>query len=170
MVVPLLVITPILAGSRKSPSEAVMNSLVQITMALSTIGLFSKFLLNSILDLIASCVLQEVTIGSIPGIIMSMSFLTEGLRSSNTLEAFSSRMLIVEIKHCHYVEVEASPFCGILVGLSFFTVEFEVDLKMIAAQPAMIASTVADILAIKVIITTGVCRMFDLPMSIAQRV
>lgn len=170
MVVPLLVITPILAGSGKSPTEAVMNSLVQITMALSTIGLFGKFLLNPILDLVASCGSQEAMIGSILGIVMSMSFLTEGLGLSNTLGAFLSGMLIAETKHRHHVEVEASPFRGILVGLFFFTVGFEVDLKMIAAQPAMIASTVAGILAIKAIIATGVCRMFDLPMSIAQRV
>ena len=170
MVVPLLVITPILAGNGKSPQEAVAKALVQITMALSAIGFFGKFLLTPLFDLVGGSQSQEAFIGMILATVLGMSYLTEGLGLSNTLGAFLSGMLIAETSHRHNVEVAASPFRGILVGLFFFTVGFEIDLKMILAQPAVVASTVVGILAVKAIIATGVCRAFDLPMSIAQRV
>jgi monovalent cation:proton antiporter-2 (CPA2) family protein len=170
MVVPLLVITPILAGNGKSPQEAIAKALVQITMALSAIGLFGKVLLNPLFHLVGASDSQEAFIGIILATVLGMSFMTEGLGLSNTLGAFLSGMLIAETKHRHNVEVAASPFRGILVGLFFFTVGFEIDLKMILAKPAVVASTVAGILAVKALITTGVCRAFDLPMSIAQRV
>ncbi len=170
MVVPLLVITPILAGNGGSPKEAVAKALVQITMALSCIGLFGKTLLGPMLDLVAGSGSKEAFIGLILSIVLGMSFLTEGLGLSNTLGAFLSGMLIAETKHRHHVEVEASPFRGILVGLFFFTVGFEIDLNMILSKPGIIAATVAGILAIKATIATVVCRVFALPMSTAQRV
>lgn len=170
MVVPLLVITPILAGNGASPKEAVSKALVQIAMALTAIGLFGKTLLGPMFDLVAASGSVESFIGVILATVLGMSFLTEGLGLSNTLGAFLSGMLIAETKHRHHVEVEASPFRGILVGLFFFTVGFEVDLKMIMASPGVIASTVVGILAVKAVIATLVCRAFGLPMSTAQRV
>jgi monovalent cation:proton antiporter-2 (CPA2) family protein len=170
MVVPLLVITPILAGTGGSAKEAVTKALVQIAMALTGILTFGKFALNPLLDLVAASRSQEASIGMILTIVIGMSFLTEGLGLSNTLGAFLSGMLIAETKHRHKVEVEASPIRGILVGLFFFTVGFEVDLGMIKSRPREIAAVVTGILALKTVIATAVCRMFGLPMSIAQRV
>ncbi len=170
MVVPLLVITPILAGNGGSTQEALTKAFVQITMALSCIGVFGKFLLGPIFDLVAGSGSQESFIGVILGTVLGMSFLTEGLGLSNTLGAFLSGMLIAETKHRHNVEIEASPFRGILVGLFFFTVGFEIDLKMILAKPGLIAATVLGILAVKATIATAACSAFGLPLSTAQRV
>jgi CPA2 family monovalent cation:H+ antiporter-2 len=169
-VVPLLVMTPILAGKGGSTQEALTKAFVQITMALSCIGVFGKFLLGPIFDLVAGSGSQESFIGVILGTVLGMSFLTEGLGLSNTLGAFLSGMLIAETKHRHNVEIEASPFRGILVGLFFFTVGFEIDLKMILAKPGLIAATVLGILAVKATIATAACSAFGLPFSTAQRV
>lgn len=170
MVVPLLVITPILAGNGGSPKEAVAKALLQVTMALSFIGVFGKVLLGPLLDLVVGSKSQESLIAMILATVLGMSFLTEGLGLSNTLGAFLSGMLIAETKHRHNVEIEASPFRGILVGLFFFTVGFEIDLKLIFSSPGLIACTVIGILGLKAFIATAVCSTFGLPMSTAQRV
>lgn len=170
MVVPLLVITPILAGNGGSPKEAVAKALLQVTMALSFIGVFGKVLLGPLFDLVVGSKSQESLIAMILATVLGMSFLTEGLGLSNTLGAFLSGMLIAETKHRHNVEIEASPFRGILVGLFFFTVGFEIDLKLIFSSPGLIACTVIGILGLKAFIATAVCSTFGLPMSTAQRV
>jgi len=79
-------------------------------------------------------------------------------------------MMLAETKHKHHVEVEVSPFRGILVGLFFFTVGFEIDLKMLFAHPKRVLSAVGGILALKAALATVICRLFGLPMSTAQRV
>jgi monovalent cation:proton antiporter-2 (CPA2) family protein len=170
MVVPLLVLTPILAGSDVSPQEAIGKALIQIFMALGVIGVFGKTLLNPLLDLVVGSGSQESFIGMILATVLGMSFLTEGLGLSNTLGAFLSGMLVAETKHRHHVEEQASPFRGILVGLFFFTVGFEIDLKMIMAKPGIVGSCVFAILALKAVIATAVCRAFDLPIATSQRV
>lgn len=170
MVVPLLVITPILAGNGGSPREAVAKAIVQITMALTFIGGFGKLLLNPMFDLVAGCKSQESFIAIIFATVLGMSFLTEGLGLSNTLGAFLSGMLIAETKHRHSVEEALAPFRGFFVGLFFFTVGFEIDLNMIMSKPGLIASTVVGIIALKSLIATTACRVFGVPMPIAQRV
>ena len=169
MVVPLLVITPILAGGGGSAADAVKKAFVQIALALSAIGLFGKVALNPLFDLVASSKSNEAFIGLILATVMGMSFLTEGLGLSNTLGAFLSGMMLAETKHRHSVESQASPFRGILVGLFFFTVGFEIDLKMILSNPGQIAAAVGGILALKAVIATMVCLAFNVPLPIAQR-
>jgi CPA2 family monovalent cation:H+ antiporter-2 len=170
MVVPLLVLTPILAGTGGSVGQAVGKALVQITMALTAIGCFGKFLMNPIFDLVASSGSQEAFIGVILATVLGMSFLTEGMGLSNTLGAFLSGMLLAETKHRHHIEVEASPFRGILVGLFFFTVGFEIDIDLLVSSPVKVASAVAGILSMKACIASLVCKGFGLSWSIAQRV
>jgi len=170
MVVPLLVITPILAGNGGSVSAAVVKALIQIVMALTSIGIFGKFLMNPIFDLVASSGSQESFIGVILATVIGMSFLTEGLGLSNTLGAFLSGMLLADTKHRHHIEETANPIRGILVGLFFFTVGFEVDLGMIMSNPFKIISSVIGILSIKAVIASLVCKAFGLSWSTAQRV
>ncbi len=170
MVVPLLVLTPILAGGGGSVGEALGKALIQITMALSAIGVFGKFIMNPVFDLVAGSGSQEAFIGAILATVLGMSFLTEGLGLSNTLGAFLSGMLLADTKHRHHIEVEAGPIRGILVGLFFFTVGFEIDVAMIMSSPLKIASTVVGILTMKAAIAALVCKGFGLPWSIAQRV
>ncbi len=170
MVVPLLVLTPILAGNGGSVSEAISKAMIQIIMALSAIGIFGKYIMNPLFDLVDESNSQEAFIGSILATVLGMSFLTEGLGLSNTLGAFLSGMCLAETKHRHHIEDEASPFRGILVGLFFFTVGFEIDVNMILSSPIKILSTVVGILTLKATIATLVCKVFDLPWSIAQRV
>ncbi len=170
MVVPLLVLTPILAGTGGSVSDAVIKALTQILMALSAIGVFGKCIMNPLFDVVAESKSQEAFIGVILSTVFGMSFLTEGLGLSNTLGAFLSGMCLAETKHRHNIEVAAGPFRGILVGLFFFTVGFEIDLNMIMSSPVKILSTVLGILTLKATIATLVCKVFDLPWSIAQRV
>lgn len=172
MVVPLLVITPILAGTDGTTvPQAIAKSTVQITMALAAIALFGKTLLTPLFNTVAkSTDNQESTIGAIFTTLLGMSFLTEGLGLSNTLGAFLSGMLLAETPHRHTVEKAAAPFRGILVGIFFLTVGFEIDLSLLTSRTFAVLSTVAGILAVKTLIATAVCLGFGLEMGTARRV
>jgi len=174
MVVPLLVVTPLLApgssGSNVSVGKAIGKALVQAALALSTIGVIGKFLLNPFFDTVAGANDQNSFVGAVLATILGMSFLTEGLGLSNTLGAFLAGMLLSENKHVHKIEKEVSPFRGILVGLFFFTVGFEIDLKLIGSQTGLVLSIVAGIVALKAAIATVLCMAFGLTKATSQRV
>lgn len=172
-VVPLLVVTPLLAGNREtSVTKAVVTSLVQFTMALTAIGAFGSLvmpaLFNAVLKVSKS---QEATIAVSLATILGMSFLTEGLGLSNTLGAFLAGVLLSEAPFRHAIETEVSPFRGILVGLFFFSVGFEIDLPlMFSKEIKTVASIVAGLMMSKAVITTLLCKVFGLDFGNAQNV
>jgi Kef-type K+ transport system membrane component KefB len=170
MVVPLLVITPILAGTGGGIGNALASAGVQITMALSIIALIGKYVLNPVYNKVAAAQSQEAFVGLVLFTVLGMSFLTEGLGLSNTLGAFLAGVLLAENPHVHSIEREASPIRGILVGLFFFTVGFEIDLKLIVSKLPLVGSLVGGLVLLKTVVAAQVAKSFGLPFATAQRI
>jgi CPA2 family monovalent cation:H+ antiporter-2 len=168
-VVPLLVATPILAGDGGGLMDALGSAGLKAVIALSTIAFIGKFLLNPFFDAVAKTKNQEAFVGAILSTVLGMSFLTEGLGLSNTLGAFLAGILLSETKHRHQIEAEIAPFRGILVGLFFFSVGFEIDLQLIGSKPGLIAAIVLGITALKATIASVLGLMFGLKKGTALR-
>jgi CPA2 family monovalent cation:H+ antiporter-2 len=169
MVVPLLVITPILAGQGGSVASALSKAGVQISMALSVILLIGKFLLNPLYNNVMAANSQEALIGLILFTVLGMSYFTEGLGLSNTLGAFLAGVLLADHPMHKTIEREASPIRGILVGIFFLTVGFEVDLKFIASKAGLISGLVGGLILLKTVIAASVAQAFGLEKNAARR-
>lgn len=161
-VVPLLVVTPILAGSGTSLTAAVGSAIVKAGLALGSITLAGRFLLNPFFQTVAEANSQEAFLGLVLLTVLSMSFMTEGLGLSNTLGAFLAGVLLSETKYRYQVEADIAPFRGILLGLFFVTVGYEIDLGLIAAKFPVVASVVVGIMGLKAIVTTALSLGFGL--------
>uniref|UniRef100_A0A7S0BZ08 Cation/H+ exchanger transmembrane domain-containing protein n=1 Tax=Proboscia inermis TaxID=420281 RepID=A0A7S0BZ08_9STRA len=167
MVVPLLVLTPVLAKGGDL-GAALGSALVRIGMALSAIAVLGKWVLRPVFDRVEASDSQEAFVGVMLGTVLSMSFLTEGLGLSNTLGAFLAGVLLSETKHRHRIEKELSPIRGILVGLFFFSVGFEVDLPLIMNKFGLVAGVVLGILCIKTVIAAAMGLAFGLDLGTSQ--
>ena len=167
-VVPLLVATPILAGSG-SLASALGSAVVKAFMALSGIALAGRFALNPLFKTVAAANSQEAFLGMILLTALGMSFLTEGLGLSNTLGAFLAGVCLSETKYRYQVEADIAPFRGILLGLFFVTVGFEIDVRLIANNLPVVSAIVAGILGLKAGILTLLSKAFGLSTSTAIR-
>ena len=167
-VVPLLVATPILAGSG-SLASALGSAVVKAAMALSGIALAGRFALNPLFKTVAAANSQEAFLGMILLTALGMSFLTEGLGLSNTLGAFLAGVCLSETKYRYQVEADIAPFRGILLGLFFVTVGFEIDVRLIANNLPLVSAIVAGILGLKAGILTLLSKVFGLSASTAMR-
>jgi monovalent cation:proton antiporter-2 (CPA2) family protein len=167
-VVPLLVATPILAGSG-SLASALGSAVVKATLALSGIALAGRFALNPLFKIVAAAGSQEAFLGVILLTALGMSFLTEGLGLSNTLGAFLAGVLLSETKYRYQIEADIAPFRGILLGLFFVTVGFEIDVGLIVRNLPTVSAIVGGILAVKAGILALLCKGFGLSNSNAMR-
>ena len=168
-VVPLLVITPLLAGGGGGMGKAFASAGVAFLMAVAALGFCGKFVFDPLFDMVVSAHSQEAFVGLILCTVLGMSFLTEGLGLSNTLGSFVSGMILAASKHKEKIEAEISPFRGVLVGLFFFSVGFEIDLGLITSQFGLVASIVGGIMALKAVIITGLSRLFGLTLAQSLR-
>jgi len=164
-VVPLLVVTPILAGGGQGLASAIGSAVVKAGIALTSIFFTGRVILNPLFKLVAKSKSQEAFLGVVLLTVLSMSFLTEGLGLSNTLGAFLAGVLLSETKYRYQIEADIAPFRGILLGLFFVTVGFEIDLGLIASNLPLVSSIVAAIVLIKTTVLTALSRSFGLSLS-----
>jgi monovalent cation:H+ antiporter-2, CPA2 family len=168
-VVPLLVVTPILAGGGGGLAAALGSAILKASIALGSIALGGRYLLNPLFKTVAQAQSQEAFLGVILLTVLSMSFMTEGLGLSNTLGAFLAGVLLSETKYRYQVEADIAPFRGVLLGLFFVTVGFEIDLSLILSNLPLVASIVTGIIAIKAMILTALSLGFGLSLSVSQQ-
>jgi monovalent cation:H+ antiporter-2, CPA2 family len=168
-VVPLLVVTPILAGNGSGLAKALTSALVKAALALASIAFAGRVVLNPLFKIVAQAQSQEAFLGVVLLTVLSMSFMTEGLGLSNTLGAFLAGVLLSETKYRYQVEADIAPFRGILLGLFFVTVGFEIDLKLIASNLPLVGSLVLGIMAVKAVITTALSLAFGLSLANSQQ-
>lgn len=164
-VVPLLVVTPILAGGGQGLASALGSACVKAGMALTSIAFAGRVILNPLFRTVAQARSQEAFLGVVLLTVLSMSFMTEGLGLSNTLGAFLAGVLLSETKYRYQIEADIAPFRGILLGLFFVTVGFEIDLGLIASNLPLVGSLVAAILVIKTSVLSGLSKAFGLSWS-----
>jgi len=168
-VVPLLVVTPILAGGGSGMAAALGSAILKAGIALVSIALAGHYVLNPLFKTVASSQSQEAFLGVILLTVLSMSFLTEGLGLSSTLGAFLAGVLLSETKYRYQVEADIAPFRGILLGLFFVTVGFEIDVALIFSNLPAVSAIVFGIMAIKTIVLTVLSLAFGLSLSVSQQ-
>ena len=168
-VVPLLVILPLLA-SGGSMAWAVSWAAFKAFAAVSLIILVGKFALDRVFNFVAKSESHEAFISVILVTVLTMSNLTEGLGLSNTLGAFMAGIVLSETKYRYQVEADIAPFRGLLLGLFFMTVGFEIDMAFICSRFPQVASLVLLLLTVKTSIITGLGMANGLRFSTAQRV
>ena len=90
------------------------------------------------------------------------------LKSDYNITWVLAGVLLAESKYRQTIEREVGPIRGILVGLFFFTVGFEIDLGLIASKFPLVASLVAAITFGKFAIAGNVARYFGVPTPTAR--
>ncbi|GMH61225.1 hypothetical protein TrRE_jg7946 [Triparma retinervis] len=161
-VVPLLVAIPLLAGGASGMASALTSAVIKASMALSGIAFFGRWVLNPVFNGVASAKNREAFLGVTLLTVLSMSFLTEGLGLSNTLGAFLAGVLLSETKYRYQIEADVAPFRGVLLGLFFLTVGFEIDIILLLSKFKLIAGMVAGIVAVKAGIIMALACLFGL--------
>jgi len=167
-VVPLLVVTPILAGGGSGLAAALGSAVLKAGIALGAIALAGHYVVEPLFKKVAAAQSQEAFLGVILLTVLSMSFMTEGLGLSNTLGAFLAGVLLSETKYRYQVEADIAPFRGILLGLFFVTVGFEIDVALIFSKLPAVLGIVFGIMGIKTLVLTLLSLAFGLSPSVSQ--
>lgn len=150
-VVPVLVLTPLLAssGGASAVLSAISVASIKATLALAFIFLMGKNFLQPVFRFVARAKSPEAFIAVILLTVLGTSSLTQVLGLSDTLGAFLAGVMLAETKYRHQVEADIKPFRGLLLGLFFITVGFSIDLKLAMANAGTVATLVTGLLAVK---------------------
>jgi len=168
-VVPLLVLVPALARAEGDLAGALGLAALKAAAILGAVFWLGQKLMPSWFDLVAKRRSHELFIINVLFITLAAAYLTELAGLSLALGAFVAGVLISETQYRHQVEEDIKPFREVLLGLFFITVGMQLDLRLVAAHPGLVAVLFVVPLAAKLAIVAGLSRLLGASPGTALR-
>ena len=86
---------------------------------------------------------------------------------SMALGAFVAGLLLAETEYRKAIEATIEPFKGLLLGIFFFTVGMDIDVRELLREPYLLAATVVGLIAVKSLLIVGLAKLFRLSWPVA---
>jgi monovalent cation:H+ antiporter-2, CPA2 family len=166
-VVPILLFVSILASGRGSVLTGLALALANAAVALGAIVLVGRLLLRPLFRLVAAAGTGELFVAATLLVIVGTAVIAGLAGMSMALGAFVAGLLLSESEFRKAIETTIEPFKGLLLGLFFFTVGMNIDLRELVNQPLLLLACVVGLIAVKATLTAGLARLFRVPLPAA---
>lgn len=175
-VIPILAIFPLLSVAEVSAaggheSHTWIDGLplvVQTLVVLGVVGsliLAGKYLISPVFRLIAQTRLRELFTAAALLLVIAIALLMTQVGLSPALGTFLAGVVLAQSEYRHELETDIEPFKGLLLGLFFIAVGASIDFELIGNSPGLIATLVAALILVKLIILFAIGRLFKMSMD-----
>ena len=167
-VIPILMfVSLVAAGSGASVLSSLGRALLQAAIALTVIVVFGRVLLQPLFRLVAATRSRDLFIATALFVIIAAGVIANQAGLSMALGAFVAGLLLAETEYRRAIEATIEPFKSLLLGIFFFTVGMDIDVRELLREPALLAAAVAGLIAVKVVLITGLAKLFRLSWPVA---
>jgi monovalent cation:H+ antiporter-2, CPA2 family len=167
-VIPLLIFIALLAaGPKGSVLGSLGNALAQAAVALAVIVVFGRVLLRPLFRLVASTRSRDLFIATALFVIIAAGVIANQAGLSMALGAFVAGLLLAETEYRKAVEATVEPFKGLLLGIFFFTVGMDIDVRELLREPVFLAAAVVGLIGVKSLLIMGLAKLFRLSWAVA---
>lgn len=149
IVVPMMLVTPMLAGQEGNLTEAIF---ILLGEALAIIGLtyvLAQYIMPRLLFQVARMRSQEIFLISIVVICFAIAWFTSSLGLSLSLGAFLAGLIISKSEYSHQALSAVMPFRDIFTSLFFISIGMLLDTDILLHKPVQIISITLGILILK---------------------
>jgi monovalent cation:H+ antiporter-2, CPA2 family len=167
-VIPILMFISILAaGAGGSVLLNLGRALLQAALALGVIIVFGRLLLQPLFRMVAATRSRDLFIATVLFVIIAAGVIANQAGLSMALGAFVAGLLLAETAYRKAIEATIEPFKALLLGIFFFTVGMDVDVRELLREPLLLAAAVVGLIAVKSLLITGLARLFRLSWPVA---
>lgn len=167
-VIPILLYVSILAArSGGSALTTLATALLQAAVAVVVIVLFGRVLLRPLFRLVATAGSSELFIAAVLFVVVAAGVIAHQAGLSMALGAFLAGLLLAETEYRKAIETTVAPFKGLLLGIFFFTVGMNIDVRELVREPLLFASAVVALIALKSALLIVLGRLFRLSWPVA---
>jgi CPA2 family monovalent cation:H+ antiporter-2 len=165
IIVPMILITPILAGNRAGGVDS--NILVIAAKGFAIVSLVpiaAKWLMPWLLHQVARTRSKELFILSIVAICLTIAWLTSKSGLSLALGAFIAGLIISESEYSHQALGNILPFRNVFTSFFFVSIGMLLDTGFLINNPVIILTASAGILILKALIASSATILLGLPL------
>ncbi len=167
-VIPILMFVSLLAaGPGGSVLTSLGRALLQAAIALAVIVVFGRVLLRPLFRLVATTRSRDLFIATALFVIIAAGVVASQAGLSMALGAFVAGLLLAETEYRKAIEATIEPFKALLLGIFFFTVGMDIDVRELAREPLLLAAAVVGLIAVKSLLIVGLAKLFRLSWPVA---
>ena len=166
-IVPMMLITPILAGEASDISRALILLLAKGVVMIGVVFVGARYVVPLILSQVLRTRSREVFLLSVLAICLAVVWLTSRFGVSLALGAFLAGLIVSESEPSHDALGHISPFRDVFTSFFFVSVGMLLDFQVLFQKPLLIAGLTIGVLVAKSIIAGGVTSMLGYPLRTA---
>ncbi len=158
LVVPMIVLTPLLAGEVRASAATLVFRFGGGLLVLAVAVLAARFVMPRILAVLARTRVREIFILGSLVLVLSMVLLTSSLGFSAALGAFLAGILLAESEYSHQVFADVVPFRDFFSSIFFISIGMLLQVPPVGSAWMRIAGLAAIILVAKALIVVITVR------------
>ncbi len=151
IVVPMMLVTPLLAGQSQDITADLLKLLGKMALLLVLVFLSGRYFVPQLLRAAIKGRGNELFIITIVVICFAAAFTTQAMGLSLALGAFFAGLVISETEHAYHATGIVQPFHELFLSFFFVSIGMLVDLRLFVEQPLTIIALFAGATALKVI-------------------
>lgn len=167
LVVPMMLVTPLLAGKSTNISMDLMWMLAKMILLLVAVFISGRYIVPRLLAAATKGKGNDLFIISIVVICFAAAFATQALGLSLALGAFFAGLVISETDHAYHATGIVLPFHELFMSFFFVSIGMLVDLHQFAATPFLIIGLTVALIILKVLTTTLAVWFLKYPLRTA---
>ena len=166
-IVPMILITPILAGEASDINKALILLLAKGVVMIAVVSVSAKYIVPLILSQVLRTRSREVFLLSVFAICLAVVWLTSRFGVSLALGAFLAGLIVSESDSSHDALGHISPFRDVFTSFFFVSVGMLLDFHILFQKPLLIAGLTIGVLVAKSVIAGGVTLVLGYPLRTA---
>ncbi|MEM2983242.1 MAG: monovalent cation:proton antiporter-2 (CPA2) family protein, partial [Candidatus Bathyarchaeia archaeon] len=164
IVIPMMLLTAILAGGRAGTEGSLLILLGKATGIIILVGVAAKWIVPNLLYQIARTGSRELFIMSVIVICFSVAWITSSMGLSLALGAFLAGLIISESEYSHQTLSNILPFKDVFTSFFFVSVGMLLDIRFLMENPFSITVATVVIIAIKSILGGTTAGLLGFPV------
>jgi CPA2 family monovalent cation:H+ antiporter-2 len=166
LIVPMIVLTPVLAGTVKASPLAFVLRFGGGVLAVAVVFLVARHLMPRLMRHVAATRIRELFVLGALLVGLGMAFFTEHLGFSLALGAFLAGIVVSESEYSHQVVADVEPFRDVFTSVFFISIGMLVDVRFAAAHAGAVLALTAVVIAVKVAAGGAAAAALGLPVRI----
>ncbi len=167
IVVPLILLVPIIAGTQANMTEAMMYFVLKVAGIIAVMILSMKWIMPGILFSIVKTRDKELFLITIVGLCFGVAWLTSSIGLSLALGAFIAGLIISESEYSNHAFGYILPFKEIFISFFFISIGMLLDISYFMQNIDLILLLVPLIILSKTILTATVILILGYPLNTA---
>ncbi len=149
MIVPMMLLVPVLAGTGGSPAAALGAFALKAVAILALVPLLARVVVPTALERVVNTRSRDMFLLAVVSTCLAVAWVASAAGLSLALGAFLAGLIVAESEYSHQALADILPFRDLFASFFFISIGMLLDVRVVVQSPLLLGALVGGVLAIK---------------------